>query len=850
MIGYRNAVYLPQEEKVRIYTWNEQGERSIIETSYHPYLMLENPNGEYSSIFNTPLRKRSFKSNFERQKYAKECGTTRVFENIAPVQQCLIDTYWKNNTDDDFDKFSIRTVTLDIEVYSPHEFPLAEQAKHPINIITIHDSLTNKLYSWGTKEYTHDRKNLVYNYCATEKQLLINFINFFADLQPDLLTGWNSGGFDIPYIINRINNTLGEEYSRDLSPVKKVYSRTLMSGMFGKPQVRWFIEGVSCVDYIDIYKRFSFKNHESYKLDFIAEVVLKERKVDYGNTNLASLSIDNWQLFVDYNIQDVELLVKMEQKLHYIKLLRMLSYLGLTTLENAMSTLSTITGTAAIKARKRGKNLPTFVRAGKEGQNPGAFVADPIEGFQSSVVSFDANSLYPNIMISLNLSPETKIGEIIDETDEKVTIRHVAGGEYSLTPANFQKFIKSEKIAITKAGFMFSQKVKGILPEIVDEQYQKRIEAREKMLELKGKAVKTVDDQEQIIRLNARQMCLKIFINSVYGYMGNDNAPIGDDAIASSITLTGQFVNKESRKLAREYVISKLGHDKFRDIAVAGDTDSVYITIEPLLKHYNVSLKNDDGSINEKVYELIEELKNYINQGIEIKMRNELNSTDPRIEFKREAIIDTSIFLGKKRYVAHVIDNEGIICDEWKYVGVEIARTTMPKAVKQDVKNIIETMLWSRNRAQTDACVNAAYERFKKMDVKDISFTTGIKNYEQYARECKDFTTGKGVPVHVKAAYFYNTILKRHNLTSTYELIQSGDKIKWMYLKMPNKYNVPVIAYKYYFPKEFEDIVKVDYEKMFVKIVFNCIERFYEAVKWTMYKPNEQMKTDLFELFS
>ena len=728
------------------------------------------------------------------------------------------------------------------------EFPTAEQARHPINIITIHDSLTNQFYSWGTKDYKHSRSDLKYFFCKTERQLLIDFVEFFSTLECDLLTGWNSAGFDIPYIINRINNTLGQEFYLSLSPVKRVYNRTLNSGIFGKPQIRWYIDGVSCVDYIDIYKRFSFVNRESYKLDFIAELELGERKVDYGNTNLASLAVDDWQLFVDYNLQDVALLVKMDQKLQYVALLRMLAYMGLTTMENAMSTLSTITGTAAIRARQRNQFLPTFQRSGEGDKNPGAFVAEPLEGFQSNVVSFDANSLYPNIMISLNLSPETKVGSIIDTSDDHVTIKHINGQEFKLTMAKFAQFVEQEKIAITKAKVLFSQKVKGILPEIVDDYYKERVAVRKEMMDLKKKKNKTAATQDKIVQLNAKQLCIKIFINSVYGYMGNKNAPLGDDDIAASITLTGQFIIKSARSVAREYVSKVLKHDKFPDIAVAGDTDSIYLCVDPLLKHYNEPLLIDN-KVNEKVHAIIHDLNEFINSHINVKLKQELNSHDPRIVFKRESIIDKGLFLEKKRYVAHVVDDEGIECDKWKYVGVEVVRTSMPKTIKPYVKKIIETMLTTRDRTKTNAVVNEAYDVFKSLKPEEVAYTMGMKDLDKHASRAKEFALPKGAPVHVKSAHNYNVLLNKLDIVSKYETVQSGDKIRWMYVTTPNKYGIETIAFKYYYPTEFYDLFKPAYEKMFEKIVFSVVERFYAAVKWPAHKPTEQMKSDLFDLF-
>lgn len=848
MIGYRNAVYLPQAECVRVYTWDEQGERIFFDNHFCPYVMIEDANGKDVSIFNTKLRTRKFNSQYERNKFIKECGTKRLFENLNPVQQFLVDAYWKHNGEEDFSKFPIRVAFIDIEVYSPTEFPTAEQARHPINIITIYDSLTNKLYSWGTKEYKHSRSDLIYKFCNTERQLLLEFLEFFEMMQPDLLTGWNSVGFDVPYIINRINNILDAEHYQQLSPVKRVYNRTLNTGMFGKQQVRWYIDGISSVDYIDIYKRFSFANRESYKLDYIAELELGEKKVDYGNTNLASLANDDWQLFVDYNLQDVMLLVKMDQKLQYIALLRMLAYMGLTTMENAMSTLSTISGTAAIRARQKGKFLPTFVRGEDDGKNPGAYVAEPLENFQSSVVSFDANSLYPNIMISLNMSPETKVGKIVESDEDSVTIQHINGTTYKLDASKFAKFVKEEKIAISKAKVLFSQKHKGILPEIVDEYYKERVAVRKEMMDLKKKGDTSKATKDKIVQLNAKQLCIKIFINSVYGYMGNKNAPLGDDDIAASITLTGQFINKSSRALAREYVAKVLGHDKFEDIAVAGDTDSVYLSIAPLLRHYDVPLLTD-GKVTPRVYEIIEELNEYINEKINERMIQSLNSHDPRIFFKRESIIDKGLFLQKKRYVAHVVDDEGIECNKWKYVGVEVVRTAMPKAIKPYVKKIIETMINTQNRADTNKVLNEAYEVLKTLKPEEIAYVMGIKDYDKHATQCKDFTTSKGMPVHVKSAYYYNTLLNKLDLESKYERLQSGDKLRWMYVKTPNKYNIKTIAFKYYYPTEFHALFQPDYELMFEKIVFSVVERFYAAVKWPAHKPNEQTTSDLFDLF-
>lgn len=493
MIGYRNACYNPREQTVEVYTWSEEGDRISYTTKFSPYFFIEDSKGDEMSIYNTKLRKKSFNNSFDKTKYLKETGMKRLYENFGATQHCLIDLYWKNNEDEDFSKFPLKTYYIDIEAVA-ETFPNPATAEHPINVITIYDSLREQYYSWGLHPYNNKNKAVNYFYCKSEVDLLCGFIEFFKKDPCDILSGWNSAGFDIPYIINRIKNILGDAAVNELSPVKRVFFRTF-AGAFGKEQLNYHIDGISCVDYLDVYKRFSFTNRESYKLDYIGELELGEKKVDYGDRDLFTLMKEDWDLFVDYNIQDVRLLVNLEKKLQYINLLRMLAYVGLTTFEGAMGTLSVITGGAAIRARLKGQRVSTFIRGEDDGsKNPGAYVAEPLPGFQENIVSFDANSLYPNVMISLNMSPETKVGKIVETDETHVTIRHVNGQVFKLTKDKFAKFVKKEEIAISRAKILFSQKSKGIIPDMVDHYYQKRKEVQAEM-EKYERELETIEKQ-------------------------------------------------------------------------------------------------------------------------------------------------------------------------------------------------------------------------------------------------------------------------------------------------------------------------------------------------------------------
>ena len=857
---YRNIAYSPKDQTVSLYTWDEKGNRIVIPSTYEPYIYLETNNApDAMSIFNTKLKKKKFKNQYDRARYLKDNKVSRVFENFNVNQQFLIDTYWQDNEKPEFTANQLKVYFIDIETYSPDAFPDPQDPNDTINIITIYDTIVKKFYSWGLHPYTAKSEDVNYIHCNTETELLRKFVDFFSKDYCDILSGWNSEFFDVPYVINRVRKILGEEYMQKLSPVGSLRSRTFM-GKYGREQVKWHIEGLSCVDYLDIYKRFCQTLRESYKLDAVGEVELQERKIDYGDQNLTELADNNWETFVDYNIQDVNLLVRLEQKLQYIQLLRMIAYAGLTTFEGALGSLSVITGLCSIRARLKDKRIPTFIKDVKEGeQNAGAYVGDPQKGFQEHIVSLDANSLYPNTMITLNLSPETKVGKITDKTDKEITIKHVNGQTFKLSHEKFAAFVKQEEIAISRAKILFTQKEKGIIPDTIDYYYSKRVEvkklhtkAKKKALTLKEGSKEYADNQVEIDRLNIRQHTIKILMNTVYGYFGNKHSPLGDDELAESITLTGQAVIKESNRILTEYIkkhANLTDDDIVKDTPIIyNDTDSSYISIKHLVKAKKIPVFDRDGNVAPEYYKAVEDIESHLNTEITAWGKSALGSKDCRLVFKREAIADVGLFLKKKRYVLHTLDVEGIPGKKFKYTGVEVVRTTMPTPIKPYVKKIIETMLLTKDYAATNKIFNETYEIFKSLPLEDIAFVMGVKGYEKYANQCNGFETAKRMPKHVKSAYYHNILLDRFGIERKYEKITSGDKVRFFEVKKPNSFGLSVIGYKYYYPKEFQSVFEIDYEKMFEKIIYSVIERFYEAVNWTVKKPGNDAQIDLFDL--
>lgn len=855
---YRNISYNSQKRCINLGTWSTDGERITVEATYRPYLYIEsNGTSDATSIFNTKLKKKIFATQYDRGKYVKELDcSVRLFENLNVYQQFLVDMFYLEHEKPEFQQHPLKVFYIDIEVYSKDEgFPHPDIAPAQVNVITLYDSLANKFYTWGLNAYKAKDPDVKYFHCSSEKQLLEKFLDFISKDHMDVLSGWNTKLFDIPYLVNRIKKICGDDDAARLSPTNNIYSR-IGFNKFGKEETIWIIDGVSSIDYLDAYRKFCVSPRENYKLDTIASIELGENKVDYGGGNLSDLADQDWQTFVDYNIQDVRILVKLDQALRYMDLLRSLSVMGLTTMESALHSIGVITGAAAIRARHHERKIPTLIRdVNKTTKNEGAFVKEPESGVHNNLVSFDANSLYPNTMVTLNISPETKLGVIVDETSEVVTIRDINDATHKISRESFKKLVEKESIAISKANILFTQKKKGLFPEIIDTYYKQRVDAKKRLDKVNRLLVDIQDPIEkkelehESRLLDIKQYSLKIFLNSIYGAFGNKYFVLGDDDLARSITLSGQAIINQGSDILTRYVEGITGKKIDREVIRYIDTDSLFFSFDEIISHSGIKF-SDNGKISKEMYSLIDETSKHLNIEILKWGENEFNSKDCRIVFKREKICDVAMLLKKKHYILHILDNEGIACDKFKYTGVDVVKSTMPKKVKPYVKKIAETLLTTMNNQKTNDAVTEAHEQFLNLPFEEIATIKGIKNYEKYSKMCNEFQTVKGMPNHVKAAYYHNLLIDRLELENKYEKIQSGDKIKLFYLKKPNKFGIDAIAFKYYYPEEFKKLFEPDYEKMFEKVIFSPVQKFFEAVNWIPQKPNEMTTCDIMDFFS
>ena len=852
---YRNVYYNSREGSAYLFTWDKTGKRVVKKEPYSPYFYIETnmDNSDAISIFNTKLKKKVFLNSFERNKAAQDGAIKRLYHNIQVEQQYLIEKFKDDYEKPEFSANPLKVCFLDIEVYSPDEFPEAKDAKHPINLITIYDNLSETFYTWGCKPYTPSRKNVVYTECSGEVDLLNKFLDFWEkDYYPDILSGWNTDFFDFPYTINRINNLLGENAAKRLSPLKSLWCR---KGIFVKGQEldRWYIHGISAMDYLEVYKGFARGLLESYALNFVAQHELGEGKLAINATNLASLSENDWNNFVDYNIQDVDLLVRMEKKLQFFKIIRMLAYKGLTSFEAALGKVSIVTGCVALEAYKHGMVIPTFVSGPTRDEIEGGYVRDPERGLKTAVVSYDANSLYPNTIITLNISPETKIGKILRKTDTETTLLLASGSEKTVPNEKLEKLMEVEKLAISKANVLYTQKKKGVVPSLIDGLYSERVRNKNQYIEYKKQLSNLTPDTDEyktckfnMERADTIQHVIKILLNSIYGVFANKFSPICDSDHAGSITLTGQSVVKQAGVILDRYAKEKYGVDT--SLNIYGDTDSTHITIRPILDKIKLNIFKN-GKVTPEGIDLIDkEIGTYLNSEIKKWSASEFKSIDPRYFFKRESICDVGVYLQKKRYIIHVLNDEGANVSKFKYVGVEIARSTTPKKAKELIKKVIENSLLGQDQIKANSLYKEVYDTFKTLNVDEIAIRGGLSDLEKYEVKADGFKIGTGTPNHVKGAIWYNYLLKHLKLETKYERITSGGKVKKIYIA-PNKYNIDTLCYPYNFPPEFKEF-EVDYIEMFDTIIKPPILAVYEAIGWRLPDLTNEVTTDLFDMFS
>lgn len=841
---YRNVTYNNYKGSVTEWTWNDDGVPVERVSTFKPYLFIETNEDKFDavSIFNTKLKKLEFKNDKYRRAFVDQTKK-RLFYNLPVKQQYLLERY-QSTSMEDMTKFPLRVFYLDIEVYSHDSFPEADVADYPVNLITIYDTMTSKFYTWGlannydtelVESVGIDPKDVVYVSCKNENSLLSSFISFWNKNFPDLVTTWNGSTFDIPYIVNRTKKLLGEEELYKLSPTSFVYSRS-RSNIFGRYYTHWVIDAVSDVDYLELYAKSEMNQHESYKLDYIGNYEGVDGKVAYESANLATLADEDWNTFVTYNIQDVNILVKLEKKKNYLKIARGKSYRGFSTLDKALDSVPIVTGMIAKAGLDQHQMIVTFNPQHEDHEYEGGYVFKPSGKVHKGIVSFDVNSLYPNTMITLNTSPETKMGKVIPNGD-KFIIQLVNGNSKTVDEATLNKFIKDNNIIRTKSNILFSQKKMGICPMFLDNMYKERKAVQAKM------ALETDPDIKS--RLNIEQYLLKILLNSVYGVFGNKYFGLYDIDIATSVTMTGQAMIKHSTEIVQEYARKNYGVDE--NIIVYGDTDSNFFDFDKIMNSAKVDFfETVDGSVvvTEPASKIIQEFEDNLNVEINEWAKKELNANNPKYKFSREKICSVGMFITKKNYILRVLDNEGTPCDKIVEKGVELVKSSHSDPVKKIIRDVIYCIFYDKGKSVANKNYIDGLDEFRTLSPEDIAWRKNAKDHEKWSNMARGFECGKGTPIHHKGAIYYNTLLKELKLEGEYPKIITGQKVKTVYLRK-NKYGLPVISFLDKLPEEFG--LEPDYEFQYKKMVSPLIQRCYDGSDWAMPNIEKVTTTDLFD---
>ncbi len=746
------------------------------------------------------------------------------------------------------------------------EFPSPELAKYPINLISLHFSKQDKIYTFGLQEYTGS-SDLVKNYiyCKDEKILLEKFILFFRKMKVDITTGWFSKSFDFPYIINRCKR-LGIELS--LSPVNEYREKSKQAG-YHVDGGGYEICGISTLDGLDLYKNFVYEKEVSYNLNDIGMKVVGEGKLQYAGS-INDLWKYDWNTFVEYNIQDVILTRKIELKKRHIDLAINLCYRSLVPFEKVFSSVNLVTGSVIRHLHQNNMVLNDFPKRSKESKIPGAFCYAK-SGYYKYAINFDVTSLYPHMVMMYNISLETLLKDVIDITDD-----------IQVTPlSEYKTWIVKDGEEINVGGIYYRKDKVGILPTITKEMFDQRVmyKNKQKIAEdlesnisieeiYKKYGQKKVDE---IIEAgfksdyyDSQQLVRKIWINALYGCMTNEFFPMFSIENGMTVTLSGQelikylsngfndYINKEWSNLAKEFFNKDIQVFKNQEFTIINDTDSGYFHLEPLAKSLGIEFKS-----NEEFEQFAIKCEKEIIQPFFNKILKEYADSYKApniIKFKRENIISKMIVLAKKKYAMEVINSEGksfVDKPKIKIKGIEIIKTDTSLFSRKRLRELVDYIFETEDKDKVLSRIAEIKEEFMKQDIFDIAISKNAKEYtkwckptEEYIKEGMDYKLR--IPMHIKAAQNYNYFVKRNNLP--YQEIANGNKVKFVYVFENNLLNTYVIGFMGKFPDEFQKEFNIDYETQWEKSFVSIIQRFFDVLGWGKINSDNLCLDELWEL--
>jgi len=823
------------------------GKRVKQRIDYTPslYIPTKKPT-QYKSLDGTLLERKKFDDINDAKDFVKRYegvpGMPKIYGNTRYAYAFIADQH-PGMVDWDFDKISIGIV--DIEVGSENGFPDPYLANEPITAIAI-TYLNGPTYVFACGDYV-TQGDEIYVKCKDEYSLCKQFLELWIQKCPDVITGWNTKFFDVPYLVNRFRKILGEDMAKKLSPWNFITERKTMIN--GRQLIAYGFVGVESLDYIELYKWYApgGKSQESYRLDNIAQAELGEGKISYDEyDNLHALYRLNFQKFIEYNIKDVKLILKLEDKLKLLELALTLAYDTKCNYEDVFAQTRMWDSMTYSYLFNKGIIVPPREVQDKDSAFEGAYVKIPQVGAHKWVASFDLNSLYPHLMMQYNISPET----LIEPEDYTQAMRDVLSEGVSVDKLLYKSVNLSNLsgVTITPNGQYFRTDKQGFLPEMMTEMYEDRKKFKKMMLvaqqelENEKNESKKYDIEKRVARYNNLQLAKKVSLNSAYGALGSQYFRFYDLRMALGVTSAGQLSIRWIEAKINSYMNKILGTDDV-DYVIASDTDSIYLRLGDLVdKVYGV-----DGVVKmpaQKVIEFMDrvcedKLQPYIDKSYK-ELADYVHAYEQKMQMKREGLSDKGVWTAKKRYILNVYNNEGVQYAEphIKVMGLEMIKSSTPSAIREKMWQAVKLMM-TGTESDVQDFIAKFKEEFKKLPPEEISFPRGMNGLRNYSDSVTMYK--KGTPIHVRGAIMYNHHLKELNLEKKYPKIQEGEKIKFTYLKLPNHFKEDVVSFPSRIPKEFGLDDYIDYDVQFSKAFLEPIKVILDCMEWKAEKTNSLM---------
>ncbi len=808
--------------KKNFHLWDDKKGYQVV--PYKPYAYVKHSNGTHVSLYGDRLKK-----VFD---YDKE--DPHLFESdVPPTTRFLVDQY----SDSDDSSEGHRMIFIDIEVEVTDGFPDVQKAGNTITAITMWDKVSDTYYTYVTdpkkqiKNYTKD--NIIVELFSTEYEMLNKFYQKYMEIKPTIISGWNTDFFDIPYLYNRAVRVLGNSVAGLLSPISEV--------RWSEYKSRYVIAGVSCLDYLSLYKKFSFIQQSSYRLDYIGEVEVGMKKIEYEGT-LNDLYENELQKFIDYNIRDVKILVDLDKKLNYIEIARGVAHLGHIPYEEVYMSSRYLEGAILVYLKKMGivaPNKPPRPKKRNDDKFAGAYVQSPQKGKHDWVYDLDITSMYPSVIRSLNISPETKIGKIIGwdaerfiSKDNKKTYTIVDKKEKEMgkfTESELQTYFNQTQVSVSSNGIMYRTDKQGLIPALLTKWFNERVEMRKLVRKFNEQG-----DKEKEEYFDRRQYLQKIILNSLYGVLGLPVFRFYDLDNAEATTLTGQSLIKFSKKITNHFYNKELGDTK--DHVIYIDTDSIFASAVPLIQKRFPNQELSETMMTQRISEVCGEVQDYLNQSYNYFAKKFLNIDEHVFDIKQEVIAKTGLFITKKRYGLRIINDAGRKVNKIHVKGLDTVRSNFAVAMKKLLSSVLEDILADVPKEQIDERISKFKRNMHMLHYDVMANPIGVKGIQKYTEKSDEVfqTFKKGAPVHVKSAINYNSLLQHWYEGRKYEKISNGTKIKWVYLR-DNEFGFDTIAYKgYEDPPQILEMIKnkIDHNKMYEQAMSKKLGMFYDAMNW------------------